>query len=50
MEEWEKEPEVEEAGEAEENENNIGNQLGLNDNELNLDEIIALFHDIGRFE
>lgn len=29
---------------------NIGKQLGLNDNELNLAEIIALFHDIGRFE
>ncbi len=29
---------------------NIGKQSGLNDNELNLAEIIALFHDIGRFE
>jgi putative nucleotidyltransferase with HDIG domain len=29
---------------------NIGKQLGLNDNELNLAEIIALYHDIGRFE
>jgi putative nucleotidyltransferase with HDIG domain len=29
---------------------NIGEQLGLNDNELCLAEIIALFHDIGRFE
>jgi len=29
---------------------NIGKQIGLNDNELNLAEIIALFHDIGRFE
>jgi len=29
---------------------NIGKQLGLNDNELSLAEIIALFHDIGRFE
>jgi len=29
---------------------NIGKQLGINDNELNLAEIIALFHDIGRFE
>jgi len=29
---------------------NIGKQLGLNDYELNLAEIIALFHDIGRFE
>ena len=29
---------------------NIGKQLGLNENELNLAEIIALFHDIGRFE
>ncbi len=29
---------------------NIGKKLGLNDNELNLAEIIALFHDIGRFE
>jgi len=29
---------------------NIGRELGLNDNELNLAEIIALFHDIGRFE
>jgi len=28
----------------------IGKQLGLNNNELNLAEIIALFHDIGRFE
>ncbi len=28
----------------------IGRQLGLNENELNLAEIIALFHDIGRFE
>ena len=29
---------------------NIGKQIGLNDTELNLAEIIALFHDIGRFE
>ena len=29
---------------------NIGEQLGLNDDELRLAEIIALFHDIGRFE
>jgi len=29
---------------------NIGKQIGLNGNELNLAEIIALFHDIGRFE
>jgi putative nucleotidyltransferase with HDIG domain len=29
---------------------NIGKQIGLNENELNLAEIIALFHDIGRFE
>jgi len=29
---------------------NIGKQLGLNDNQLNLAELIALFHDIGRFE
>ncbi|HUX55398.1 MAG TPA: HD domain-containing protein [Bacteroidales bacterium] len=29
---------------------NIGKQLGFNDDELNLAEIIALFHDIGRFE
>ena len=29
---------------------NIGEQLGLNENELRLSEIIALFHDIGRFE
>ena len=29
---------------------NIGKQLGLNDNELRLSEVIALFHDIGRFE
>ena len=29
---------------------NIGKQLGLNDNELCLSEVIALFHDIGRFE
>jgi putative nucleotidyltransferase with HDIG domain len=29
---------------------NIGKQLGMNDNELNLAEIIARFHDIGRFE
>jgi HD superfamily phosphohydrolase YqeK len=29
---------------------NIGNQLGLSDRELNLAEIIAIFHDIGRFE
>lgn len=29
---------------------NIGNQLGLNDDELRLSEVIALFHDIGRFE
>jgi len=28
----------------------IGEQLGLNDNELRLAEIIALFHDVGRFE
>jgi len=28
----------------------IGKQLGLNDDELRLSEIIALFHDIGRFE
>jgi len=29
---------------------NIGKQLGLNENELRLSEVIALFHDIGRFE
>lgn len=29
---------------------NIGKQLGLNDDELRLAEIIALLHDIGRFE
>ena len=29
---------------------NIGTQLGLNDDELRLAEIIALLHDIGRFE
>jgi len=29
---------------------NIGRKLGLNEQELNLAEIIALFHDIGRFE
>lgn len=29
---------------------NIGEQLGLNENELRLSEVIALFHDIGRFE
>ena len=29
---------------------NIGEQLGLNDDELRLSEVIALFHDIGRFE
>ncbi len=29
---------------------NIGEQLELNDDELRLSEIIALFHDIGRFE
>jgi len=29
---------------------NIGKELSLNDNELNLAEIIALFHDIGRFQ
>jgi len=29
---------------------NIGEQLGLNDDELRLAEIIALLHDIGRFE
>jgi HD-GYP domain-containing protein (c-di-GMP phosphodiesterase class II) len=29
---------------------NIGKHIGLNDNELNLSEIIALFHDVGRFE
>lgn len=28
----------------------IGTQLGLDKNELNLAEIIALFHDLGRFE
>lgn len=28
----------------------IGEQLGLNDDELRLSEVIALFHDIGRFE
>jgi len=28
----------------------IGEQLGLHDDELRLSEIIALFHDIGRFE
>jgi len=28
----------------------IGKQLGLKETELNLSEIIALFHDIGRFE
>ena len=29
---------------------NIGKQLELNDDELRLSEIIALFHDVGRFE
>ncbi len=29
---------------------NIGEQLGINENELRLSEVIALFHDIGRFE
>jgi len=29
---------------------NIGEQLGLNNDELLLSEVIALFHDIGRFE
>ena len=29
---------------------NIGKKLGLNDDELRLAEIIALLHDIGRFE
>jgi len=29
---------------------NIGEQLGLNNNELHLAEVIALFHDVGRFE
>ena len=29
---------------------NIGKELGLNENELNLAEIIALLHDVGRFE
>ena len=29
---------------------NIGKKLGLNENELRLAEIIALFHDVGRFE
>ena len=29
---------------------NIGEQLELNDDELRLAEVIALFHDIGRFE
>lgn len=29
---------------------NIGKQLGLNDDELRLAEIIALLHDVGRFE
>lgn len=29
---------------------NIGKQLGLNDDQLRLAEIIALLHDIGRFE
>jgi putative nucleotidyltransferase with HDIG domain len=29
---------------------NIGKKLGLNDNELRLAEMIALLHDIGRFE
>ncbi|MBN2864279.1 MAG: HD domain-containing protein [Bacteroidales bacterium] len=29
---------------------NIGKKLGLSDGELNLAEIIAIFHDIGRFE
>src|SRR5690606_22584377 len=28
----------------------IGKQMGLTDSELNLVQIIALFHDIGRFE
>lgn len=28
----------------------LGKQLGLNEDELNISEIIALFHDIGRFE
>lgn len=29
---------------------NIGEKLGLNEDQLRLSEIIALFHDIGRFE
>ena len=29
---------------------NIGKQIGLNNNELRLAKVIALFHDIGRFE
>ena len=29
---------------------NIGEQLKLNDDELRLSEVIALFHDVGRFE
>jgi len=29
---------------------NIGKQIGLNDDELRLSKVIALFHDIGRFE
>jgi response regulator RpfG family c-di-GMP phosphodiesterase len=29
---------------------NIGKKLGLNDDELRLAEIIALLHDVGRFE
>ena len=29
---------------------NLGEQLGLNENERRLSEVIALFHDIGRFE
>jgi len=29
---------------------NLGEQLGLNEDELRLAEIIALLHDIGRFE
>ena len=29
---------------------NIGEQIELNNDELRLSEVIALFHDIGRFE
>ena len=28
----------------------IGNDIGLDDTDINISEIIALFHDLGRFE